>query len=110
MSMQEFNLAPEMDINSDSHAYTPGQKVTVCGKFSEIPEKYRLQILDGNRNSRFNQYGKGSEKGINFTWPIPKTMRSRHFGLWQILINTENEDFRYYFEVKSNKQYFNIKF
>ena len=106
--MQEFNLAPEVNINSDSNAYTPGQKVIVKAKFSQIPDKYRLQIIDGNKNSRFNRYGKGSDKGIYFTWPIPKTIKSRHFGLWKILINSSNENFRYYFEVKSNEEYFSL--
>ncbi|MHA1941076.1 MAG: hypothetical protein ACXACP_06935 [Candidatus Hodarchaeales archaeon] len=106
--MQEFNLVPEMNLNSDSFTYTPGQRVIFKAKFSQIPERYRLQILDGNKNSRFNQYGKGSSLGINFSWPIPKMMKSRHLGLWQISINTASEIFRCYFEVKSNKQYFNL--
>ncbi len=107
--MQEFKLKPVHDLNSESYTFTPGQSINFKVKFSQIPDKYRLQIFDGNKNSRYNQYGKGSTSGIHFTWPIPKMMRSRHLGLWQILINTENENFQYYFEVKSSKQYFNSK-
>ena len=104
--MKDFHLSSIISSDELSSTYSPGQMLSFSAKFSTVPDKYRLQTLDSNNNARLNHYGKGSTKGINIRWPIPKTIREKHMsGLWQISIDTENENFKLFFEVANLKKY-----
>ena len=71
-------------------AVVPGERINIQIKFGDqIPYQYRLQILDKRNNSRLNRYGKGSDKGIELTWPIPSTIRKEHHGVWRVLVDTD---------------------
>lgn len=71
-------------------AVVPGERINIQVTFgNQTPYQYRLQILDKRNNSRLNRYGKGSDKGIELTWPIPSTIRSEHHGVWRILVDTD---------------------
>ena len=98
--MKNFQLKSSQPIKGSQNIYSPGQILLFKAKFSSIPDKYRLQIFDGKENARLNHYGKGTPDGINLNWPIPKTVREKHLGLWQISIDTQSENFRLLFEVK----------
>ncbi|PWI48304.1 hypothetical protein CEE45_07570 [Candidatus Heimdallarchaeota archaeon B3_Heim] len=105
--MKEFSL--KSITNSDRtplYTYLPGQTFSFAAKFSHIPDKYHLQILDRKENTRLNRYGKGSDKGIEFQWPIPKLLRDRHLGFWQIYIESDSENFQLFFEVKNPATFF----
>jgi hypothetical protein len=104
--MKEFSLNSADDTQKVLYTYFPGQKLSFTAKFSQIPHRYRLQILDRKENARFNRYGKGSENGIDLQWPIPKLLRNRHFGLWQIAIESDKEKFQMFFEVKNQEKFF----
>ncbi|MHA1972697.1 MAG: helix-hairpin-helix domain-containing protein [Candidatus Hodarchaeales archaeon] len=69
-------------------SFSPGDRITIHVSFDEsnIPERYRLQILDTNKNSRLNRYGKGLSDIIIEDWPIPKLLREKHFGIWYVKI------------------------
>ena len=45
-------------------------------------------------------------KGIEFQWPIPKLLRDRHLGFWQIYIESDSENFQLFFEVKNPATFF----
>ncbi|MFX1516223.1 MAG: helix-hairpin-helix domain-containing protein [Promethearchaeota archaeon] len=71
-------------------AVTPGEMINIQVTFGpQIPYQYRLQILDKRNNSRLNRYGKGSNRGIELTWPIPRTIRDEHLGIWRIQVDTD---------------------
>lgn len=71
-------------------AVVPGEMINIQVSFGDqIPYQYRLQIKDKRNNSRLNRYGKGSDKGIELTWPIPRTIRDEHLGIWRIQVKTE---------------------
>jgi len=71
-------------------AVVPGEMINIQVTFgSKIPYQYRLQILDKRNNSRLNRYGKGSDQGIELTWPIPRTIRDEHHGIWRIQVETD---------------------
>ena len=71
-------------------AVAPGERINIQVTFgSQIPYQYRLQILDRRNNSRLNRYGKGSDQGIELTWPIPRTIRDEHHGIWRIQVETD---------------------
>ena len=99
--MKDFHLNSIISSDEPLYSYSPGQMLSFSAKFATIPDKYRLQILDGNNNTRLNHYGKGSSKGINIRWTIPKTIRKKHMsGFWQISIDTKSESFKLFFKVK----------
>ncbi len=104
--MKEFSLKSTNNADNALYTYLPGQKFRFNAKFSQIPDKYRLRILDRKENARLNRYGKGSEDGIELQWPIPKLLKTRHFGLWQICIESEFENFQLFFEVKDQVKFF----
>ncbi|UCG04304.1 MAG: hypothetical protein JSW11_10020 [Candidatus Heimdallarchaeota archaeon] len=71
-------------------AVVPGEMINIQVTFGDqIPYQYRLQILDKRNNSRLNRYGKGSDQGIELTWPIPRTIRDEHHGIWRIQVETD---------------------
>ena len=107
--MYDFHLTKKNIENHEPYTFSPGQKVKFKAKFSEIPYKYHLQIRDKNNNTRLNRYGKGSEEGIKLTWPIPKTVRRRHLGIWEIIIRSDTEQFSLFFNVKDCKDFFNCE-
>jgi predicted flap endonuclease-1-like 5' DNA nuclease len=86
-------------------AFEPGEKIHINLSFDEelIPNYYRLQILDNRQNSRLNRYGKGSSEIAILNWPIPKTIRKEHLGVWQVWI-TDRDD-----EKKSFGQFFFVE-
>ncbi len=104
--MYDFHLSQKNIENHEPYTFSPGQKFNFQTKFSEIPHKYHLQIRDKNDNTRLNRYGKGSEQGIKLTWPIPKTVRRRHLGIWKIIVRSDTEQFSLFFEVKDNRDFF----
>ncbi|MHA1978025.1 MAG: hypothetical protein ACW98F_05040 [Candidatus Hodarchaeales archaeon] len=104
--MKEFSLNSANDTEQALYTFIPGQKFSFKAKFSDIPDKYRLQILDRKKNTRLNRYGKGSSKGIELQWPIPKLLKERHFGLWQISIESDSEKFQLFFEVRNQRKFF----
>jgi len=75
---------PQMTVFS----FAPGEKINIHAVFEEenIPERYRLQILDSRHNSRLNRYGKGFTDLIVKDWPIPERIRREHLGIWQVWI------------------------
>ena len=106
--MYDFYLTSTTFVN---HPYTfsPGQTFNFSAtfsKFSEIPHKYHLQVRDKNKNTRLNRYGKGSEFGIDFKWPIPKTVKKQHLGIWEISIKTDTENFSLFFNVMNCNDFF----
>ena len=104
--MKEFSLKSANDTDQALYTYLPGQMFSFKAKFSHIPDKYRLQILDRKKNSRLNRYGKGCSQGIELQWPIPKLLKERHFGLWQISVESDSEKFQLFFEVKNQVKFF----
>ena len=70
-------------------AYIPGEKINVHVAFEneQIPERYRLQILDHKQNSRLNRYGTGLTDILVNNWPIPTSIRDDHLGIWQVKVN-----------------------
>ena len=104
--MMDFQLTSISSIDEPLLVTYPGQMLSFSSKFSSIPDKYRLQILDGKQNTRLNHYSRGSSRGINIKWPIPKTIRERHLGFWEISIDTELEKFQLLFEVKNIRNFF----
>jgi predicted flap endonuclease-1-like 5' DNA nuclease len=82
----------------------PGEKIRIHVKFDQIPDRYRLQILDQRKNSRLNRYGKGSNEGILLEWPIPLTIRKEHLGLWQINIEAKSGSFNKIFFVEQRER------
>jgi predicted flap endonuclease-1-like 5' DNA nuclease len=82
-------------------AVVPGERINIQVTFGpQIPYQYRLQILDQRNNSRLNRYGKGSDQGIELTWPIPRTIRKEHHGIWRILVDTDMFSFDQKFYVE----------
>ncbi|WP_455143530.1 helix-hairpin-helix domain-containing protein [Candidatus Hodarchaeum mangrovi] len=75
---------PQMTVFS----FAPGEKINIHAVFEEenIPERYRLRILDSRQNSRLNRYGKGFTDLIVKDWPIPIRIRKEHLGIWQVWI------------------------
>jgi hypothetical protein len=104
--MKDFHLNSIISSDKPVNTYSPGQMLSFSANFTTVPDKYRLQILDGNNNARLNHYGKGSSKGINIQWTIPKTIREKHMSrFWQISIDTESESFKLFFEVKNIRNF-----
>ncbi|MFW9904990.1 MAG: helix-hairpin-helix domain-containing protein [Candidatus Thorarchaeota archaeon] len=82
-------------------AVVPGEMINIQVIFGDqIPYQYRLQILDKRNNSRLNRYGRGSDKGIELSWPIPSTIRNEHHGVWRILVDTDIFSFDHTFYVE----------
>jgi predicted flap endonuclease-1-like 5' DNA nuclease len=89
--MSSIDISLAKDPFQRCFAFAPGEKMRIQVKFEDqVPERYRLKILDQRNNSRLNRYGKGSEDGIILEWPIPPTLKSEHLGIWHIQI----EDYR----------------
>ncbi|MHA2296603.1 MAG: helix-hairpin-helix domain-containing protein [Candidatus Hodarchaeales archaeon] len=74
--------------------------VRILFQEDSIPDHYRMQILDSCQNSRLNRYGKGSKEGIELDWPIPKSIREDHFGIWQIKVESDTGTFSQIFHVE----------
>ncbi len=104
--MYDFSLSQKIFVNQGHYTFSPGQTFNFKAKFSEIPYKYHLQIRDKNKNTRLNRYGKGSENGIDFKWPIPKSVKKRHLGIWEISIKSDTEQFSLFFNVKNCTDFF----
>lgn len=104
--MQEFQLSQLSISKHEPYTFSPGQKFDFEAKFSEIPHRYHLQIRDKNNNTRLNRYGKGSDQGIKLIWPIPKTIRKRHLGMWKLIVSSDTEHFSLFFNVKDSKEFF----
>ena len=104
--MYDFQLSQKSISNHEPYTFSPGHKFNFEVKFSEIPNRYHLQIRDKNNNTRFNRYGKGSEEGIELTWPIPSNIRKRHLGIWRIIVRSDTEQFSLFFSVKDSKDFF----
>ncbi|MHA1205987.1 MAG: hypothetical protein ACTSSO_00285 [Candidatus Hodarchaeales archaeon] len=104
--MYDFDLTQITLAKQEHYTFSPGQTFNFQAKFSEIPHKYHLQILDKNKNTRLNRYGKGSEIGIDFKWPIPKTVKKHHLGIWEISIKSDTENFSLFFNVKNCNDFF----
>ncbi|MHA2175290.1 MAG: helix-hairpin-helix domain-containing protein [Candidatus Hodarchaeales archaeon] len=70
-------------------AFKPGEKINIHIAFqgSNLPERYRLQILDHKQNSRLNRYGKSLSDIMVTNWPIPTTIRDEHLGKWQVKVD-----------------------
>ncbi|MFX1282833.1 MAG: helix-hairpin-helix domain-containing protein [Promethearchaeota archaeon] len=86
-------------------AFVPGERINIHVKFGEqIPDHYRLQVLDHRNNSRLNRYGKGSNKGIILDWPIPHTIRNEHLGVWRIQVEADTETFGQHFYVEHKER------
>ena len=107
--MQDFSLSSITLVSQEHYTFSPGQTFNFKARFSEIPHKYHLQICDKNKNTRFNRYGKGSIKGINFKWPIPKTVKKQHLGIWEISIASDTEQFSLFFNVKDCRDFFALR-
>ncbi len=107
--MYDFHLSQISIVNHEPYTFSPGHKFSFKVKFTEIPDKYHLQIRDKNNNTRLNRYGKGSKHGIKLTWPIPKTVRRRHLGIWKIIVRSDTEHFNIFFNVKDCKDFFNCE-
>ncbi|MFX0122615.1 MAG: helix-hairpin-helix domain-containing protein [Candidatus Hodarchaeota archaeon] len=76
------------------YAVVPGEMINIQVTFGDqIPYQYRLQILDQRNNSRLNRYGKGSDQGFELSWPIPRTIRDEHLGVWRIQVETDIHSF-----------------
>ena len=92
--MNKISIQKAEDPISTVFAIIPGDKIRIQVKFGErIPDRYRLQILDHRNNSRLNRYGKGTDEGIDLSWPVPRTIRAEHFGVWKIQIDADTESF-----------------
>lgn len=86
-------------------AFVPGEKINIQVKFGDqIPNHYRLQILDHRNNSRLNRYGKGSDEGIVLNWPIPHTIRDKHLGVWRIQVEMDTGSFGQHFYVEHKER------
>lgn len=101
--MYDFDLTQITLANQEHYTFSPGQTLNFQMKF---PHKYHLQIRDKNKNTRLNRYGKGSENGIDFKWPIPKSVKKRHLGIWEISIKSDTEQFSLFFNVKDCRDFF----
>ena len=106
--MYDFRLSQITIENHEPYTLSPGQTFNFKAKFSEIPHKYHLQIRDKNKNTRLNRYGKGSDH-IDFKWPIPKAIKKRHLGIWEISINSDTEQFSLFFNVKNCREFFSCE-
>jgi hypothetical protein len=104
--MYDFSLSQLYLVNHEPYTLTPGQTFNFKTKFTEIPHRYHLQVRDKNKNTRLNRYGKGSEKGVNLDWPIPKNVKKRHLGIWEILIKSDTEQFSLLFNVEDCGDFF----
>lgn len=99
--MNKISIQKAEDPISKVFAIIPGDKIRIQVKFGDrIPDRYRLQILDHRNNSRLNRYGKGTDEGIDLSWPIPRTIRAEHFGVWKIQIDADTESFGQVFYVE----------
>ena len=107
--MHDLSLTQISHAHHESYTFTPGHTFNFKAKFSEIPHRYHLQVLDKNKNTRFNQYGKGSENGVDLNWPIPKNVNKRNLGIWEIMVKSDTENFSIYFNVKDSKEFFLIE-
>ncbi|UCG90597.1 MAG: hypothetical protein JSU57_02380 [Candidatus Heimdallarchaeota archaeon] len=86
-------------------AFIPGEKINIQVKFGDqIPNHYRLQVLDHRNNSRLNRYGKGSDEGIVLDWPIPRTIRDEHLGVWRIQVEADTGSFGQHFFVEHKER------
>lgn len=103
--MYDFQLSQITITNHEPYTLAPGQTFNFKAKFSEIPHRYHLQIRDKNKNTRLNRYGKGSDQ-IDFRWPIPKTVKKQHLGIWEISIKSDTEQFNLFFNVKDCRDFF----
>lgn len=86
-------------------SFIPGEKIHIHVKFGDqIPDHYRLQVLDQRNNSRLNRYGKGSDEGIVLDWPIPRTIRDEHLGVWRIQVEVDTGSFGQHFYVEHKER------
>ena len=93
----EINISLAKDPLRMVFAFEPGEKIQIHVNFkkfeeSQIPDYYRLQILDHRSNSRLNRYGKGSTEIIVLDWPIPTTIRTEHLGVWQVCVSDKIDE------------------
>lgn len=99
--MNKISIQKAEDPISKVFTIIPGDKIRIQVKFGDrIPDRYRLQILDHRNNSRLNRYGKGTDKGIDLSWPVPRTIRAEHFGIWKIQIDADTGSFGQIFYVE----------
>ncbi|MHA1226735.1 MAG: helix-hairpin-helix domain-containing protein [Candidatus Hodarchaeales archaeon] len=90
-------------------SFSPGDRINIHVSFDEghIPERYKLQILDKNKNSRLNRYGKGFSDIIIKDWPIPSNIREKHFGIWSVQVEDQKgkvESFGHFFFVEKRSR------
>ncbi|MFW9777574.1 MAG: helix-hairpin-helix domain-containing protein [Candidatus Heimdallarchaeota archaeon] len=86
--MPTISLSLSQAPYSQVFSFSPGEKININVLFDEgqVPERYRLQILDHKKNTRLNRYGKGFANIIVNEWPIPTRLRDEHLGVWQVWI------------------------
>ncbi|MFW9854683.1 MAG: hypothetical protein ACFFFG_06465 [Candidatus Thorarchaeota archaeon] len=86
--MPTISLSLSQAPYSQAFSFSPGEKINIHVLFEEgqIPESYRLQILDHKKNTRLNRYGKGFPDIVVNAWPIPTRLRDEHLGVWQVWI------------------------
>ena len=59
-SMSTISIRKTKEPMHNVFAFIPGEKINIQVKFGDqIPNHYRLQVLDHRNNSRLNRYGKG---------------------------------------------------
>lgn len=105
--MSTISIRKTKRLKHKAFSFVPGEKIHVQVKFGyQIPDHYRLQVLDQRNNSRLNRYGKGSDEGIVLDWPIPHTIRNEHFGVWQIQVEADTGSFSQTFYVEHRERSF----
>ena len=105
VSMSTISIRKSKDPMYKVFSFIPGEKIHIHVKFGDqIPDHYRLQVLDQRNNSRLNRYGKGSKEGIVLDWPIPRTIRDEHFGSWQIQVDADTGNFGHIFYVEHRER------
>ncbi|WP_455143532.1 hypothetical protein [Candidatus Hodarchaeum mangrovi] len=98
--MLNYSLTTNNHFKNDFNFFNPGELIYFRANFSSIPEKFRLRILDQKENTRLNHYNSGKDNEIFIRWRIPNGLRKDHLGIWQIIIDTDNDQFRLFFNVK----------
>ena len=99
--MLNCSLTASNNLKKNLYSFNPGDSICFSANFTLIPLKYRLQILDQKENTRLNHYNSGTNKGIFIRWRIPYSLREDHLGIWQIVIDTDTDQFRLFFNVKA---------
>jgi len=99
--MLNYSLTASKNLKKNLYSFNPGEFICFSANFTAIPPKFRLRILDQKENTRFNHYNSGNDIGIFIHWRIPNSLRKDHLGIWQIVIDTDNDQFRLFFNVKA---------